>query len=230
MREIVLDTETTGLNAANGDRIIEIACLELTNHIPTGRQFQRYLNPERLVSADAFAIHGLSDAFLADKPRFAEILAELEAFIQDSPLVIHNAEFDIGFINAELARIERPPLDPTRAVDTVQIARRKFPGAPASLDALCKRFGIDNSARTKHGALLDVELLAEVYLELVGGRQAGLALLAEPAMAVGAALEADATARATGARPARHFAPNPEELAAHGELVKSLTDPIWLKG
>jgi DNA polymerase-3 subunit epsilon len=229
MREIVLDTETTGLSAVGGDRIIEIACVELFNHIPTGRNFQRYLNPERSVSADAFAIHGLSDVFLADKPRFAEILADLEAFIADSPLVIHNAEFDMGFINAELARLGRPPLDPTRAVDTVTIARRKFPGAPASLDALCKRFGVDNSARTKHGALLDVELLAEVYLELVGGRQAGLALLAEPGAAADASSDPELVGRTTAARPPRHFAPSPEELAAHAELVKSLADPIWLK-
>ena len=229
MREIVLDTETTGLNAIGGDRIIEIACVELFNHIPTGRNFQRYLNPERSVSADAFAIHGLSDVFLADKPRFAEILADLEAFIADSPLVIHNAEFDMGFINAELARLGRPPLDPARAVDTVTIARRKFPGAPASLDALCKRFGVDNSARTKHGALLDVELLAEVYLELVGGRQAGLALLAEPGAAADASGDPELVGRTTAARPPRHFAPSPEELAAHAELVKSLADPIWLK-
>lgn len=229
MREIVLDTETTGLSAAGGDRIIEIACVELFNHIPTGRSFQRYLNPERNVSADAFAIHGLSDVFLADKPRFAEILADLETFIADSPLVIHNAEFDMGFINAELARLGRSPLDPTRAVDTVTIARRKFPGAPASLDALCKRFGVDNSARTKHGALLDVELLAEVYLELVGGRQAGLALLAEPGRAADGSADPELVGRTTAARPPRQFAPSPEELAAHAELVKSLADPIWLK-
>lgn len=229
MREIVLDTETTGLSHSNGDRIIEIACIELMNHIPTGRTFQRYLNPERLVSADAFAIHGLSDTFLADKPRFAEIIAELDEFIGDAPLVIHNAEFDMGFINAELARLGRPPLDLSRAVDTVTIARRKFPGSPVSLDALCKRFAVDNSARTKHGALLDVELLAEVYLELVGGRQAGLALLAEADASGNVTVEVDLVGRTTAARPPRHFAPTPEELAAHAELLKSLTDPIWLK-
>jgi DNA polymerase-3 subunit epsilon len=229
MREIVLDTETTGLSHSNGDRIIEIACIELMNHIPTGRTFQRYLNPERLVSADAFAIHGLSDTFLADKPRFAEIIVELDEFIGDAPLVIHNAEFDMGFINAELARLGRPPLDLSRAVDTVTIARRKFPGSPVSLDALCKRFAVDNSARTKHGALLDVELLAEVYLELVGGRQAGLALLAEADTSGHVTVEADLVGRTTAARPPRHFAPSPEELAAHAELLKSLTDPIWLK-
>jgi DNA polymerase-3 subunit epsilon len=229
MREIVLDTETTGLSHSNGDRIIEIACIELMNHIPTGRTFQRYLNPERLVSADAFAIHGLSDTFLADKPRFAEIIVELDEFIGDAPLVIHNAEFDMGFINAELARLGRPPLDLSRAVDTVTIARRKFPGSPVSLDALCKRFAVDNSARTKHGALLDVELLAEVYLELVGGRQAGLALLAEADASGNVTVEVDLVGRTTAARPPRHFAPTPEELAAHAELLKSLTDPIWLK-
>jgi DNA polymerase-3 subunit epsilon len=229
MREIVLDTETTGLSHSNGDRIIEIACIELMNHIPTGRTFQRYLNPERLVSADAFAIHGLSDTFLADKPRFAEIIVELDEFIGDAPLIIHNAEFDMGFINAELARLGRPPLDLSRAVDTVTIARRKFPGSPVSLDALCKRFAVDNSARTKHGALLDVELLAEVYLELVGGRQAGLALLAEADASGNVTVEVDLVGRTTAARPPRHFAPTPEELAAHAELLKSLTDPIWLK-
>lgn len=228
MREIVLDTETTGLNAMGGDRIIEIACLELMNHIPTGRHFQRYLNPGRPVSSEAFAIHGISDTFLADKPRFEEIVEELAGFLADSPLVIHNAEFDMGFLNAELARIERPPLDPARAVDTVQIARRKFPGSPANLDALCKRFGVDNSARTKHGALLDVELLAEVYLELVGGRQAGLALVAELVVGLAAPGEPGPAAKNTQ-RPPRPHAPSAEERAAHAELLKSLTDPIWLK-
>lgn len=229
MREIVLDTETTGLNAGNGDRIIEIACLELVNHLPTGKQFQRYLNPERPVSSDAFAIHGLGDEFLADKPRFAEIVEELLEFIADSPLVIHNAEFDVGFVNAELARIERPPLPIARATDTVAIARRKFPGAPASLDALCRRFGIDNSERTKHGALLDAELLAEVYLELVGGRQAGLQLVASggPAgLALGGG-EPAAGAGPGGIRPPRAHAPTPEELALHEKLVAALNDPIW---
>ena len=226
MREIVLDTETTGLNAAGGDRIIEIACLELVNHLPTGRHFQRHLNPERAVSGDALAIHGLGDEFLADKPKFAEVVDELFAFIGDSPFVSHNAEFDIGFLNAELARLERAPLPIARATDTVGIARRKFPGAPASLDALCRRFGIDNSERTKHGALLDAELLAEVYLELVGGRQAGLELVAEirveRVLAPGAA-----QAPTTGARAPRAHAPTPEELLLHEKLVATLVDPIW---
>lgn len=222
MREIVLDTETTGLSAATGDRVIEIACLELVNHLPTGRQFQRYLNPERPVSPDAFAIHGLGDAFLADKPRFAEIVDAFFAFVGDSPLVIHNAEFDLGFINAELGRIGRPPIDGDSATDTVMMARRKFPGAPASLDALCRRFAIDNSARTKHGALLDAELLAEVYLELVGGRQAGLALLPEVELRTGITVT-----RTVLGRPPRPHAPSPEELARHAALVGRLIDPIW---
>src|SRR5690606_37349522 len=168
MREIILDTETTGLDPAAGDRIVEIACLELVNHLPTGRTFQRYLNPERAVSAGALEVHGLSDAFLAKQPRFADIVDQLLAFIGDATLVIHNAEFDVGFLNAELARCGRPPLQ-GKVIDTLQMARQKFPGAQASLDALCRRFSIDNSARSKHGALLDSELLAEVYLELVGG-------------------------------------------------------------
>ena len=225
MREIVLDTETTGLSAASGDRIIEIACLELVNHLPTGKQFQCYLNPERPVSSDAFAIHGLGDEFLADKPRFGEILEELFAFIADSPLVIHNAEFDVGFVNAELARLERPPLPIARATDTVAIARRKFPGAPASLDALCRRFGIDNSERTKHGALLDAELLAEVYIDLIGARQSQLILATETR---------DARAGGYGEMPRRvrevPLAPRvtDAEREAHRTFVATLGDkPIW---
>ena len=177
LREIVLDTETTGLDPASGHRIVEVACLELINHIPSGRRFQRYLNPDRDMPEDAHEVHGLSAAFLADKPRFGDVAAELMAFIDGAPLVIHNAEFDMRFLNAELARLEQPLLASHQAVDTLQIARRKFPGSPASLDALCKRFNIDNSARELHGALLDAELLAEVYLELIGGRQAGFDLV-----------------------------------------------------
>ena len=177
MREVVLDTETTGIDPTNGHRMVEVACLELVNHLPTGRQFQRHLHPERDVPADAVAVHGLTAEFLADKPRFAEVVEELLAFIGDAPLVMHNAEFDTRFLNAELMRLDRPPVAAS-IVDTLQIARQKFPGAPASLDALCRRFAIDNSARAKHGALLDAELLAEVYLELVGARQAQLGLVA----------------------------------------------------
>jgi DNA polymerase-3 subunit epsilon len=182
LREIVLDTETTGVDAAKGDRIIEIGCVELVNHVPTGRHYHVYINPERAVSEDAFAVHGLSDAFLADKPRFAEIADAFFGFIGDARLVIHNAAFDVGFINAECARIGVPPLSPDRVLDTLQMARRKHPGASNSLDALCQRYGIDNARRTRHGALLDAEILAEVYIELIGGKQAllGLGDIREP--------------------------------------------------
>ncbi len=176
MREVVLDTETTGTDVGAGDRIVEIGCVELINHIPTGRSFHAYVNPQRSMPQGAFAVHGLSDAFLADKPRFAAVAGEFEEFIEDSRLVIHNAAFDIAFLNAELGRIGRPALGMGRVLDTLTMARRKHPGAPASLDALCARYGIDNSRRTKHGALLDAEILAEVYIELIGGKQADLGL------------------------------------------------------
>ena len=224
MREIILDTETTGLDPRNGDRIIEIACIELMNHLPTGRHWQTYLNPECEVSVAALDVHGITDSFLKDKPVFAEVVTDFLEFIGDAPLVAHNAEFDIGFLNAELERLGFPRLAVTRSFCTVQLARRKFPGAPASLDALCKRFSIDNSARTKHGALLDAELLAEVYLELVGGRQAGLELgagVVSAVMAVGAP-PADATVR-----PPRPHAPSAAELAAHAALLDRLNDPLW---
>lgn len=176
LREITLDTETTGTDAINGDRIVEIGCVELINHMPTGRNFHCYLNPERPMSAGAFAVHGLSDAFLADKPLFADMVEEFLEFIAESKLVIHNAAFDVGFLNAELARLSRETLSPGRAIDTLALARRKHPGASNSLDALCQRYGVDNSRRTRHGALLDAEILAEVYIELIGGRQTDLAL------------------------------------------------------
>jgi DNA polymerase-3 subunit epsilon len=176
MREVVLDTETTGTDVGAGDRIVEIGAVELINHIPTGRSFHAYVNPQRSMPQGAFAVHGLSDAFLADKPRFAAVAGEFEEFLEDSRLVIHNAAFDIAFLNAELGRIGRPALGMGRVLDTLTMARRKHPGAPASLDALCARYGIDNSRRTKHGALLDAEILAEVYIELIGGKQADLGL------------------------------------------------------
>jgi DNA polymerase III subunit epsilon len=222
LREIVLDTETTGLDPASGHRIVEVACLELINHIPSGRHFQRYLNPDRDMPDDAYAVHGLSAAFLADKPRFGDIVGELLEFIDGAPLVIHNAEFDMRFLNAELARLEQTQLASHQAVDTLQIARRKFPGSPASLDALCKRFNIDNSARELHGALLDAELLAEVYLELIGGRQAGFDLVQAEARAAAAAVVQ------SQARPARIIdAPSVEELAAHEALLTRLKEPLW---
>lgn len=176
MREIVLDTETTGFDPADGHRVIEIGCVELVDHIPTGRSFQAYLNPERLVPVEAMRVHGITDEFLADKPLFSAVADEFLAFIEDAPLVIHNASFDMKFINAELHRIMRPPIPFARAIDTIEIAKAKIPGARYSLDELCKRFSIDLSVRTKHGALLDAELTARVYLELVGGRQTKLKL------------------------------------------------------
>lgn len=176
MREIVMDTETTGLEPQSGDRIVEIGGVELVNQLPTGRTYHQYINPERSMPREAFEVHGLGDKFLRDYPVFSRIADEFLEFIGDAKLVIHNASFDMMFLNAELGWMGRPPLPKDRAIDTLAIARRKFPGAQASLDALCKRFGVDNSAREKHGALLDSEILAEVYLELLGGRQQGLTL------------------------------------------------------
>ncbi len=224
MREIVLDTETTGLDPKT-QRIVEIACIELVNHLPTGQKFHTLLDPEMEVPSEAVAVHGLSNAKLAGAPLFSMIASAFLDFIGESKLVIHNAEFDNGFINAELRRanFERIPI--TRAIDTVQMARRKFPGAPASLDALCKRFGIDNTHRTLHGALLDSELLAQVYLELLGGRQVGMALGETPSAA--AAPELSAPVPAAVARPARIFAPSEAELAAHQAAVAKLKNAFW---
>lgn len=178
MREIVLDTETTGLDPARGDRVIEIGAVELFNHLPTGKTYHVHINPERDVPKEAFAVHGLSTEFLRDKPVFEKIAQGFLDFIADSPLVIHNAAFDVGFLNAELGFLRRAPLLPGRIIDTLMIARQKHPMGPNSLDALCKRYGVDNSARGKHGALIDSELLAAVYIELIGGRQPGLTLAA----------------------------------------------------
>lgn len=221
MREIVLDTETTGLDPAAGHRIVEIGCLELLNHVPTGRHFREYLNPEREMPAEAFAIHGLSDAFLADKPLFADIAEPFLEFIGDAKLVIHNAEFDIGFINAELKRLDKPPLARERAIDTVKLARKRFPGAQASLDALCRRFEVDTSQRTLHGALLDCELLAAVYLELRGGRQPGFDLAQQRGRS--SALPVAERSR----REPRPHSPSATELAAHDSLLEKIDDPIW---
>ena len=181
MREIVLDTETTGFEPAEGDRIVEIGAVELIGHIPTGRTYHQYINPKRSMPKEAFEVHGLGDEFLADKPVFSDIASAFLDFIGDAQLVIHNASFDMKFLNAELSWVNLPLIAMERAVDTLAIARRRFPGSPASLDALCRRFGIDNSARTLHGALLDSEILADVYLELIGGRQPDFALSASQA-------------------------------------------------
>ncbi|HLT76479.1 MAG TPA: DNA polymerase III subunit epsilon [Ferrovibrio sp.] len=227
MREVVLDTETTGLDPRDGDRVVEIGCIELINHIPTGKHFHVYINPERPMPEEAFKVHGLSDEFLKDKPVFAAIAKDFCEFIGEDPLVIHNASFDIGFLNAELARLDgMPHIAMERAIDTVRLARGKFPGAQVSLDALCKRFNIDLSARIKHGALLDAELLAEVYLELVGGRQQGLGLTG--ADGDGQALIALPQVRGP-ARPPRPHAPTEAELAAHAQFLAKLKDPLWLR-
>ena len=219
MREIVLDTETTGLGPDAGHRVVEIGCVELVNSVPTGRTFHRHVNPERAMPDDALAIHGLTEEFLSSQPVFATIVDDFLEFLADASLVIHNAEFDLGFINAELERLHRPPIPFGRAVDTVRMARRKFPGAQASLDALCRRFDIDNSGRTLHGALKDAKLLAEVYLELIGGRQPGLELAAKEG--------SRAVAGDRPRRPPRLHAPSPEEDAAHTRFVERLKDPVW---
>lgn len=224
MREVVLDTETTGLDPLAGNRVVEIGCIELVNMVATGRSLQIYFNPEMPMPAGAEEVHGLSDDFLADKPLFADKVDELLEFLGDAQLVIHNAQFDLGFLNAELERVGKPKLT-NDYVDTVSMARRKFPGQRASLDALCERFGVDNTKRTKHGALLDSELLAEVYLELSGGRQRDLGLA--PEMAASGLAGLMATKRPV--RPARPHAASAEELAAHAEFLKKVSDPIWLK-
>ncbi len=227
MREIVLDTETTGLDPAQGHRLIEVGCVELVNRIPSGASFHAYLNPDRDVPAEAFAIHGLSTEFLSDKPRFVEVVDEFLAFIGDAPLVIHNAVFDHGFLNAELKRIERVLIARERLIDTLTLARRKHSAGPYNLDALCARYGIDNSRRTKHGALLDAEILAEVYVELLGARQAtlGLAERVERAHADGNGISLR-RARQTPLAPRLSEA----ERAAHREFIATLgEEAIWLK-
>ncbi|HEX2654711.1 MAG TPA: DNA polymerase III subunit epsilon [Xanthobacteraceae bacterium] len=224
MREIVLDTETTGLDPYQGDRLVEIGCVELLNHMPTGQNFHRYINPERDMPEGAFAVHGLSEKFLKDKPLFSEIADDFVAFIGDSPLVIHNASFDISFINAELERVKRPIVARERLIDTLLLARRKHPAGPNRLDDLCGRYGIDNSKRTKHGALLDAELLAEVYIELIGARQAQLGLQA--------AGRSPTAVRAQNSVIRVRPAPLPSRLTesdrtAHREFVETLGEPIW---
>jgi DNA polymerase-3 subunit epsilon len=227
MREIVFDTETTGLDPNSGDRVVEIGAVELFNHFPTGQKFHTYLNPERSMPVEAERVHGLNDAFLKDKPLFAAIAHELIEFFGDALLIAHNASFDVAFLNAEFARLGHPSIADERVVDTLMLARRKHPGAPASLDALMARYQIDSSRRTLHGALLDAELLSEVYLELIGGRQASLVLGAESeaeSITVAAPVAAP-----VGARPApRTFAVSAEDLAAHRAMIEKLGNKaIW---
>ncbi len=223
MREVVIDTETTGLDPQAGHRIVEIACVELVHHVPTGRRFHRYVNPGRDMPDDALAVHGLTTEFLAVHPPFDAIVEELAAFIAGDRLVIHNAEFDLAFINAELARLGHPPLA-CPFVDTLAVARRRFPGAPASLDALCRRFAIDRSERQLHGAEIDCELLAAVYIELLGGRQPGLDFVVGPSVEGLAEIEA---VRGPMRLPRPH-APTQEELAAHQAMLAAITQPLWL--
>src|SRR4051812_33413174 len=228
MREIVFDTETTGLSPGGGDRIVEIGCVEMFNRVETGRTFHSYFNPGRPMPSEAEAVHGLSERFLSDKPNFHERCEELLAFIGDSPMVAHNASFDFGFVNHELGQCGRPLVCTSRMIDTLSIARQKFPGAKHSLDALCTRFGVDRSQRIKHGALLDAQLLAQVYVELTGGRQIGLTLVAE--LAGGAGLVAAATDAAPVSivvRPARPHGPPEAELARHAAFMSKIAEPIW---
>ena len=221
MREVVLDTETTGLDPAEGHRIVEVGCLELVNHLPTGRSFQAYVNPEREMPEDAQAVHGITGEQLAGMPKFGEIVEPLLGFLGEAPLVIHNADFDLAFLNAELKRLGRAALPRERAIDTLALARRKFPGAQASLDALCRRFEIDASQRDFHGALVDCDLLSKVYLELIGGRQARLEL------ASGLASSASGGAGERPFRAPRPHAPSDDELAAHARMVARLKKALW---
>ncbi|WP_267348203.1 DNA polymerase III subunit epsilon [Sphingomonas sp. GM_Shp_2] len=228
MREIVFDTETTGFKFSEGDRLVEIGCVEMVNRVETGRTFHAYFNPERPMPPEAQAIHGLSDAFLRDKPVFAAGVADLLDFIGDAPLIAHNATFDFGFINGELQACGFPPVCMrTRMVDTLAIARQRHPGAKHTLDALCSRFGIDRSHRVLHGALLDAQLLAQVYVELMGGRQIGLGLGVET---VEAAATPVAVRTAAKVRPPRVFTVPEGELAAHTAFLAKITDPIWGAG
>ena len=227
MREIILDTETTGLDPASGHRIVEIGCVELIGRVESGRTFHVYLCPDRSMPAEAEAVHGLSEAFLSDKPRFADIAQDLMDFIGEASVVAHNAAFDIAFLDAELNACGQPRLTMDRAIDTLVLARGRHPGAKHSLDALCTRYGIDRSQRIKHGALLDAELLAQVYVELTGGRQIGLQLVEDVIGEQQAAFTVTSVAR-TYRAPRPHTA-NAEEIARHAAFIQSLSDPLWLR-
>jgi DNA polymerase III subunit epsilon len=226
MREIVFDTETTGLSPAGGDRMVEIGCIEMIGRVETGRSFHCYFNPDRPMPSEAEAVHGLSDIFLSDKPRFADKAEELLEFIGDSPLVAHNASFDFGFLNHELGHCGRPPICMSRMVDTLILARTRHPGAKHSLDALCTRFGVDRSQRIKHGALLDAQLLAQVYIELTGGRQIGLGLVAE-ALSMTSNAQVQAVAIERPVREPRPHSAAPEEVARHRAFLAKIVNPLW---
>lgn len=224
MREIVFDTETTGLSFAGGDRLVEIGCVEMVNRVETGRTFHAYYHPERNMPAEAQAVHGISEAFLADKPKFADAVEDLIDFLGDAPLVAHNAGFDFSFLNGELTRCGRQIVHINRMVDTLQIARSRHPGAKHTLDALCSRFGVDRSHRVLHGALLDAQLLAQVYVELLGGRQIGLGLVSDAPVVESTQV---AVRRPVTVRPPRTFRPSDTELAAHAAFVAKLQDSLW---
>ncbi|OYW47143.1 MAG: DNA polymerase III subunit epsilon [Sphingomonadales bacterium 12-68-11] len=226
MREIVFDTETTGIDPQGGDRMVEIGCIELVNRVPTGRTFHAYFNPGRPMPIEAERIHGLNDAFLASKPAFDMHALELLEFLADTPLVAHNAQFDFGFLNRELSLCGHPAVGLDRMIDTLALARRRHPGAKHSLDALCTRYGVDRSHRVLHGALLDAELLAQVYVELTGGRQIGLELAAESSVSVVRLAAVRAPQRPL--RPARPHAPSAAELLRHKAFVETLESPLWL--
>ena len=225
MREIVLDTETTGMDPSTGDRIVEIGCVELENQLPTGKTYHVYINPERAIPAEATAVHGITDEYVKNMPTFGEIVGDFMDFIGNDRLVIHNAEFDMKFLNAELRTFGFPSLDNRRALDTLKMAREKFPGSPANLDALCRRFGIDNSGRSFHGALLDSQLLAEVYLELTGGRQGGFDIATDTG--AGDLLSGGQISRPF--REPRVFEISAQEKEAHDHLIASLKNPLWEK-
>ncbi len=227
MREIVFDTETTGLNPAGGDRMVEIGCIEIYNRVETGRHFHAYFNPDRDMPFEAEAVHGLSSVFLSDKPRFLDKAEELLDFLEDSPLVAHNASFDFGFLNFELEQCGRPSVCMSRMRDTLQLARSRHPGAKHSLDALCMRFGIDRSHRVKHGALLDAQLLAQVYVELTGGRQIGLGLVADTGSVSVQPSARPVTVREP--RTPRPHLPAEEELARHRAFISRLVNPLWAR-
>jgi len=226
MREIVLDTETTGMDPAQGDRIVEIGCVELVNHMPSGKTLQLYINPEREISEEVIAVHGITNEFVTDKPTFLECYTEFMDFISnDSKLVIHNAEFDMKFINYQLGQVGYPAISWSRVIDTLGMARKKFPGSPANLDALCRRFEIDNTERTYHGALLDSELLAEVYLELLGGRQHGMELSDNKSVST----QQQKAQIERKFREPRTFKVSNEEKTAHEALLGQLNNPLWRK-
>lgn len=227
MKEIVLDTETTGMDPNDGHKLVEIGCVELLNHIPTGKTLQIYINPEREIPADATAVHGITNEFVADKPVFSQVYTDFLEFIEGGKLVIHNAEFDMKFINYELGKVGHPSIPWANVIDTLAMARKKFPGSPANLDALCRRFGVDNTERTYHGALLDSELLAEVYLELLGGRQHGLGLAAQTAQAKEAQNKTRQSTREF--KEARSHSASKEEIANHEAMLEKLQDPLWKK-